>query len=332
MSEAKASKELSVFIEPGVERPHVIIVMGKGGVGKTTISIRIAYELSRRGHRVLLASLDPAKHLLEYLEVPRPLVVKEVEPRLYAIQYEVDRYARKLSEEYSLLLRRLIPALTAISADDVVKAIRDSPGFEEEVFLRILSELYQRDDVDFVVVDTPPTGIALRVVTLPRVHLFWIRRLKELRERIVSIRYAIANAMGRREEIRDPVLDKLEEMEDRYNRLWDSIRSTKRTSFVIVATPEPLPIYEARMVFERIGEIGSRVKMLVLNKMLAEKAKIIGVEEVEEREAREAEKICCSTEPPAYLALVRHVEKPPSRLEDVAGLDKTITVLQPRCR
>ncbi len=325
------SRKLSVFLEQGFEKPHIIIVMGKGGVGKTTVSIRLAYELSKSGYHVLLASLDPAKHLLEYLEVPKPLVVKEVEPRLYAIQYEVDKYARKLSEEYSLLLRRLIPALTAISADDVVKAIRDSPGFEEEVFLRILSELYQRSDVDFVVVDTPPTGIALRVVTLPRVHLFWIRRLKELRERIVSIRYAIANAMGRREEMRDPVLDKLEEMEKRYQELWESIRSTKRTSFVIVATPEPLPIYEARMVFERIREIGSRVKMLVLNKVLAEKAKIIGVEDVEKKQLGEAEKICCSIEPPAYLALVRHVEKPPSRLEDVAGLDEAISVIEPSC-
>jgi len=323
---------LSVFLEQGLERPHVIIVMGKGGVGKTTVSIRIAYELSRSGHRVLLASLDPAKHLLEYLEVPKPLVVKEVEPRLYAVQYEVDRYARKLSEEYSLLLRRLVPALTAVSADDVVKAIRDSPGFEEEVFLRILSELYQRTDVDFVVVDTPPTGIALRVVMLPRVHLFWIRRLRELRERIVSIRYAIANAMGRKEEIRDPVLDKLEEMEDRYRRLWDNIRSPKRTSFVIVATPEPLPIYEARMVFDRVREIGSRVKMLVLNKVLAEKASIIGVKEVEEKQVAEAEKICCSTQPPAYLALIRHAEKPPSRLEDVAELDSFIEVVEPGCR
>ncbi len=325
------SRKLSVFLEQGFEKPHIIIVMGKGGVGKTTVSIRLAYELSKSGYRVLLASLDPAKHLLEYLEVPKPLVVKEVEPRLYAIQYEVDKYARKLSEEYSLLLRRLIPALTAISADDVVKAIRDSPGFEEEVFLRILSELYQRSDMDFVVVDTPPTGIALRVVTLPRVHLFWIRRLKELRERIVSIRYAIANAMGRREEIRDPVLDKLEEMEKRYQELWESIRSTKRTSFVIVATPEPLPIYEARMVFDRIREIGSRVKMLVLNKVLAEKAKIIGVEDVEKRQLSEAEKICCSIKPPAYLAIVRHIEKPPSRLEDVARLDEAISVVEPSC-
>ncbi len=325
------SRKLSVFLEQGFEKPHIIIVMGKGGVGKTTVSIRLAYELSKSGYRVLLASLDPAKHLLEYLEVPKPLVVKEVEPRLYAIQYEVDKYARKLSEEYSLLLRRLIPALTAISADDVVKAIRDSPGFEEEVFLRILSELYQRSDMDFVVVDTPPTGIALRVVTLPRVHLFWIRRLKELRERIVSIRYAIANAMGRREEIRDPVLDKLEEMEKRYQELWESIRSTKRTSFVIVATPEPLPIYEARMVFDRIREIGSRVKMLVLNKVLAEKAKIIGVEDVEKRQLSEAEKICCSVKPPAYLAIVRHIEKPPSRLEDVARLDEAISVVEPSC-
>ncbi|BEP16890.1 ArsA family ATPase [Pyrofollis japonicus] len=322
---------LSSFVEPGVERPHIIVVMGKGGVGKTTVSIRLAYELSRKGFKVLLASLDPAKHLLEYLELPKPLVEKEVAPNLFAVQYEVDRYARKLSEEYMVLLRRLIPALTALSADDVLKAIRDSPGFEEEVFLRILSELYERRDMDFIVVDTPPTGIALRVVMLPRVHLFWVARLRELRERIVSIRYAIANALGRREEIHDPVLDKLYEMEERYKALWDSVRRPERTSFVIVATPEPLPIYEAKMVVERIKEMGSRVKLLVVNRVMAEKAAILGTDGIEKTQIAEAKKICCMTRPPALLALISHVEKPPSRLEDVAELDKAITVMKPEC-
>jgi arsenite-transporting ATPase len=216
------------------DKPHVVIATGKGGVGKTTVCIRMAYELSSSG-KVLLASLDPAGHLLEYLGLRRPLEEVEVRPGFKAVQYSVDALAKKVSEEYAVLLRRLIPGLTALGVEDVVKAIRESPGFEEEVFLRILADLYRRRDVDFIVIDTPPTGIAVRVVTLPRIYLFWLDRLIELRERIVSLRYAIARVLGRREKPSDPVLDKLESMRARYGELWETLRSPARTSFVIVA-------------------------------------------------------------------------------------------------
>ena len=182
--------------------PHVIMIMGKGGVGKTTVGLRLAIELSRLGRRVLLASLDPAGHLLEYLGLLGPLREVEATPGIRAIQYEVDGLARKVAEEYSLLLRRLMPGLQALGVEDIVETVKEAPGFEE-VFLRILSSLYERHDVDVVIVDMPPTGITLRVVALPRLHLFWVERLRELREKIASIKYATANALGCHAEVND---------------------------------------------------------------------------------------------------------------------------------
>jgi arsenite-transporting ATPase len=313
------------------DKPHFIIATGKGGVGKTTVCIRVAYELSQHGE-VLLASLDPAGHLLEYLGLRRPLEEVRVAPRLRAVQFTVDALARKVSEEYAVLLRRLIPGLTALGADNVVKAIRDSPGFEEEVFLRILSTLYQRSNVDYVVIDTPPTGIAVRVVLLPRVYLFWLDRLIELRERIVSIRYAIARVVGREEKPSDPVLEKLEGMRERYSNLNSMIGDPKRTSFIIVATPEPLPVYEARSVVERFSREGLLVEAIVANRVLGEKAAELGVKEVEERSLSELRKIACSVKPPASLVLIKHVEKPPSKLEHVKMLGQYITVEKPSCQ
>jgi arsenite-transporting ATPase len=299
-------------------------------VGKTTISIRIAYELAEGGKEVLLASLDPAKHLLEYLKLDKALAEKRVAPRLRAIQYEVEMVAKKVADEYSATLRRIMPGLTALSLDDVVKAVREAPGFEEEVFLRIISQLYERDDVDAVVVDTPPTGIALRVITLPKLHLFWIRKLAEIRSRMASIRYAIANAMGRPKEVRDPVLDKLRELEARYQRLWAEMRSPS-TSYAVVATPEPLPLYEAEAIFRRLARDGMRPSLLVVNKVLGPKAAALGTAELEQQMIARARMLACSVKPPTVLALVRHADKPPSHLSDVAAMGRLIEVQEPSC-
>ncbi|MET1127959.1 MAG: ArsA family ATPase [Thermoproteota archaeon] len=310
--------------------PRVVIVLGKGGVGKTTISIRIAYELAEEGKEVLLASLDPAKHLLEYLELDRALAEKRVAPRLRAIQYELETVAKRVADEYSAILRRIMPGLTALSLDDVVKAVREAPGFEEEVFLRMVSQLYERGDVDAVVVDTPPTGIALRVIALPKLHIFWIRKLAEIRSRIVSIRYAIANAMGRPKDARDPVLDKLRELEARYQGLWEKMRSPS-TRYAVVATPEPLPLYEAEAVFRRLARDGMRPSLLVVNKVLGPKAAALGTAELEQQMIARARMLACSVRPPAILALVRYADKPPSHFSDVAAMDRLIEVQEPSC-
>jgi len=305
----------------GWRRPHVLIAMGKGGVGKTTTSLRLAWELRERmGWRVLLASMDPAGHLLEYLRLPAPLREVEVSPGLRAVQYRVEPLAEKVAREYGLLLKRLMPALTALGSLDVEKAVRQAPGFEEEVFLRILWELYQRGDVDAVVIDTPPTGVSLRVLRLPSLYLFWIRTLRELRERIVATKYAIARALGRLEELekRDPVLEKLAALAERYRRLLGELRDPARTGLVIVATPEPLPVYEARVVAGEAGELGLRVELVVANRVLGPKAAGLGLAETEEKALGELEAL------PAGMALVRHAERPPSSLRDVEALTPLI--------
>ena len=307
-------------------RPHVVVAMGKGGVGKSTVSMRIAWELRERGWRVLIASLDPAGHLLEYLKLPGPLREVEVRPGLRAVQYSIEPLAEKAAREYAAMLKRLMPGLTALGSLDVEKMVREAPGFEEEVFLRILYELYRRSDVDAIIVDTPPTGVSLRVLRLPRLYRFWVARLRELRERIVATKYAIARALGRLEDLekRDPVLEKLAELEKRYTWLHGELTDASRTSLVVVATPEPLPVYEAGEVVKAAGELGLRLEALVANRVLGEKARGLGVEAVEEESLGRLQRLRCEARPPAGLALIRHADRPPSSLEDVERLTPLI--------
>ncbi|ALL01812.1 Anion-transporting ATPase [Pyrodictium delaneyi] len=312
--------------------PHVIMIMGKGGVGKTTVGLRLAIELARLGRRVLLASLDPAGHLLEYLGLPGPLREVEAAPGIRAIQYEVDGLARKVAEEYSLLLRRLMPGLQALGVEDVVETVREAPGFEEEVFLRILSSLYERRDVDVVIVDMPPTGIALRVVALPRLHLFWVERLRELREKIVSIKYAIANALGRHAEADDPVLRRLEELRSRYQGLLGEIEDPLRTSVVAVATPEPLPVYEVSVIAKKLQEHRVALKMIVANRVLGERAQQLGLEEMERQALTRLEEIRCSLRPSPSLAVIAHMSRPPSSLRDAEALGDYILKIKHGCK
>jgi len=301
----------------GAGERHTLITIGKGGVGKTTFSIMAGLLYSRHG-RSLVASLDPAKHLLEYLGLPKPLRRVEVAPGLEAVQYDIEPIARKLADEYAVLLRRVMPGLTVLNLDDIVKSVRYAPGFEEEVFLRILQDLYKDEAYRYTVIDTPPTGVTHRLLNLPNLYMFWVERLYELRLKIVSLRYAIARAMGRREKPRDPVLDKLEEMHDRYKTLWAQMRDPSRTSIAVVATPEPLPIYEAQTTLQLARELGIRCRLLVVNRILAkEDAERLGLAGTQAEAIRRALEMAPEG---CRAAGIMQAHQPPRSLEGARSL------------
>lgn len=127
----------------------LIMVMGKGGVGKTTVAAALALGLVRRGHSVHLTTTDPAAHLSLVLagEV-EGLRVDRIDPRV-----ETDRYIQK------------IMATRGAALDDAGRALlREdlaSPCTEEVAVFHAFSRVVAEARSAFVVLDTAPTGHAL---------------------------------------------------------------------------------------------------------------------------------------------------------------------------
>lgn len=299
--------------------PHVVLVLGKGGVGKTTISIALARSLSRLG-RTLLLSLDPARHLAKYLGVAGEDPA-EVSEGLYVQQISVEREVEAVTSKYAELLRELMPSLSVYNLDSVTDVVRYTPGVEEEVFLRALSRVF-RSSYSYVVVDTPPTGVTLRTIALPNLYLAWLDKLIEIRERIVSLRYVIARTLRREVELRDKALERLYEMRKEFQQLRDLLASHERTSYAIVATPEPLPMYELRESFSFLTQrIRNKPKLLVLNKVLPDSvARELGVLEFQRSSLEELASYG------VRYAVVEHLGRPTESLADIEELEGRIKV------
>ena len=127
----------------------VVMTMGKGGVGKTTIAAAIAVELAHRGHRVHLSTTDPAAHVgaavasgVEGLEVSRIDPAEET---------------RRYTEE--------VLAKSAAHLDEQGRALLEedlrSPCTEEIAVFRAFAETVAGGERRFVVLDTAPTGHTL---------------------------------------------------------------------------------------------------------------------------------------------------------------------------
>ena len=306
---------------------HVYFSVGKGGVGKTTVSILASLALAPLG-RTLLASLDPAKHLLEYLGLRRVAKPERTPAGFDAVQYDVDSVARRVAEEYAILLRQVMPGLTVVNLAGVVRAVRHAPGFEEEVFLRILRDLTARlgSGLDYLVVDTPPTGVTHRILNLPRLYLLWLAHLHELRLKIVSLRYTIAKIMRQDFRPDDPVLRKLERLQAEYKALADLLRDPSRASLILVATPEPLPVYETKTSLEVARDLGMRVRLIVVNRVLPRSmAEKLGTRQTQLEALREVESLDCGR---CRKLAILHSSQPPRSLEGAKSLAALILPLE----
>jgi arsenite-transporting ATPase len=127
----------------------VIMTMGKGGVGKTTVAAAIAVELGRRGHPVHLTTTDPAAHLLATIGSSVPgLRVTRIDPAA-----ETSAYAAEVMETSGAGLDERGHELLA---EDL-----RSPCTEEIAVFRAFARIVGEASRGFVVIDTAPTGHTL---------------------------------------------------------------------------------------------------------------------------------------------------------------------------
>lgn len=127
----------------------LVMVLGKGGVGKTTVAAAVAVALAARGHAVHLTTTDPAAHLSMTVESSFPnLMVSRIDP-----QVERDRYRQHVIETKG---QNLDEAGRKLLEEDL-----RSPCTEEIAVFQAFSRIMRESREKFVVVDTAPTGHTL---------------------------------------------------------------------------------------------------------------------------------------------------------------------------
>lgn len=146
----RPSSSLSQLIDEIEKAGHgVIMTMGKGGVGKTTVAAAIAIELAHRGHRVHLSTTDPAAHVAAAVGTTVPgLELSRIDPAA-----EIEKYCEE------------VKAKAAPYLDEQGRALLEedlrSPCTEEIAVFRAFAKTVAEGEDRFVVLDTAPTGHTL---------------------------------------------------------------------------------------------------------------------------------------------------------------------------
>lgn len=152
---------------------RLTFVVGKGGVGKTTVAAALALQTAVRHARksVLLMSTDPAHSLADILQVRLGATPKKLDAargRLYAWQIDSEREFRKFLAGNRGAILDIVERGTLFSKEEIAPLLDTTlPGMAEVAALLAIQELLENGKYDHIVIDTAPFGHTLRLFELP---------------------------------------------------------------------------------------------------------------------------------------------------------------------
>ena len=238
---------------------------GKGGVGKSTLASAAAWQLAQRGYKVLAISLDPAHNLGDIFGMDLSYKKRKIADNLWLQEANLDRAAQEYLQQNTQLLTQVYSYTKAFNLDMYFKVLRHSPGVEEYASLLILEDAFRNEtDMDYIVFDTPPTGLTLRILALPNISVTWIDRLRRIRREILRKRHTVHSMTGQYieegtvlpyTEDEDPVFVKLQDMFNRYVKLYKQLSEKKNNLIAVVFNPDYLSQRESQRIIDGLKDL-----------------------------------------------------------------------------
>jgi len=247
---------------------RVLLVTGKGGVGKTTVAAATALKAADFGHRTLIMSTDPAHSLADAFDVPlgdephpiaENLVAQQIDSQLRLEQYwgEVRDY---LTDVFDW------GGLKGIEAEELAVF----PGMDELFALADVKDHAISGAYDLLVVDCAPTAETLRLLSLPEILGWYMDKIFPMERKIVKAMRPVLNRVVSIPIAGDEVFDAAEGFYGRIQGVRDILTNPFVTSARLVLNPEKMVINEARRTYTYLGLFGYAVDGVIVNRVLPE--------------------------------------------------------------
>jgi arsenite-transporting ATPase len=258
-----------------LEGKRLVIFAGKGGVGKTTCSAAAALWFAKRGRKVLLVTVDPAKRLEDSLGVPVGSEATPVQPNLWAMMLDPEAVIKEH-------LEREVPEAKVTEHPLFRQGTKAMPGLNELMAIGKLNDIRKADAYDVVVVDTAPTGHALSFLGAPKAIeelmgdkslLKWAVKGYAVWQKVSGAARNVQNVFRKKEERASapPDIDfekVFGDIEGEAQRIRAFLTDPGHSALVLVTIPEKLPVEETCDLHEAVtAELGMRVHAIVVNKV-----------------------------------------------------------------
>jgi arsenite-transporting ATPase len=221
---------------------RIIILTGKGGVGKTVTACTLAVKMAEKG-KTLLFTTDPAAHIGPVLDTEINHIPVHIAGGLWAVNIDqktaVEEYRRKIMDD----------ARAGGYSEELLDCLEEeleSPCTEEIAIFEQFANLLNEPGWDYFVLDTAPTGHTLRLLELPFEYKKQLDM--KLKGNVAAPDSSPANT--------------------RIETLIARLKNPEQATFLLVAYPEFTPIHESHRAMKDLERVGINAQGIFLNHIL----------------------------------------------------------------
>ncbi len=245
---------------------RVILVTGKGGVGKTTVAASTAIRAADLGHRTLVMSTDPAHSLADAYQTTLGDSPTEVVDYLAAQQIDSQQ---RLEESWGAVRDYLTDifdwsGLQGIEAEELTVF----PGMDELFSLASVRDHVESGAYDTIIVDCAPTAETLRLLSLPEVMSWYMDKMFPVGRRVAKVVRPVISRVSSMPVADEQVFDSVARFYARIDGVREILGNPEMTSARLVMNPEKMVIAEARRTYTYLGLFGYAVDSAVVNRVL----------------------------------------------------------------
>lgn len=249
---------------------RVILMTGKGGVGKTSVAAATGLRCAELGYKTLVLSTDPAHSLADSFDIELGHEPVKVQPNLWGAELDA---LQELEGNWGAVKRYITQVLQARGLDGIqAEELAILPGMDEIFGLVRMKRHYDENFYDVLIIDSAPTGTALRLLSLPEVGGWYMRRFYKpfqnisvaLRPLVEPLFRPIAGFSLPDREVMDAPYEFYEQIEELEKVLCDN----QQTSVRLIMNPEKMVLKESLRAHAYLSLYNVATDLVVANRII----------------------------------------------------------------
>lgn len=246
---------------------RTILFTGKGGVGKTTLAAATALRCASLGRRTLVISTDIAHSLADALDTPLGNEPRQVgATALHAAELdtgeELERYWGDVKRRIAAVLRD--EGVEATAAGELAIL----PGLDEVLALVRIKRYYDEGNYDALIIDSAPTGAAMRLLAAPDLNRWYTRHLLGLSQGLARLILPSIKSLVKAPVGEEAIQQRIKKLFDQVESLRGILTDSAQTSVRLVLNPEHMSVRETQRAYTYMNLFGLAVDALFINRIL----------------------------------------------------------------
>ena len=252
---------------------RIILMTGKGGVGKTSVAAATGLRCAELGYRTLVLSTDPAHSLADSFDRELDHEPSLVRPNLWGAELDA---LREMEQNWGAVRRYMTEMLQAQGLEGVqAEELSVLPGMDEIFGLVRMKRHYDAEDFDVLIIDSAPTGTALRLLSLPEISGWYMRRFYKPFQGMANTLSPVFEPIFKRitgfswpdREVMDAPYEFYEQIEALERVLTDNSQTTVR----LVTNPEKMVIKESLRAHAYLSLYNVATDLVIANRIIPER-------------------------------------------------------------